>query len=90
MLADIYFLFRQVMPKGVPPKGFSSSGAHLSCRLSEIALQMQGENRIQFAYDGFGRVTSHTYSATGGESPRVTTYTYHDIGEGKTTPQKQV
>ena len=49
------------------------------------ALQMQGENRIQFAYDGFGRVTNRTYSATGGESPRVTTYTYHDVGEDRTT-----
>ena len=46
---------------------------------------MQGENRIQFAYDGFGRVTNRTYSATGGESPRVTTYTYHDVGEDRTT-----
>ena len=49
------------------------------------ALQMQGENRIRFAYDGFGRVTNRTYSATGGESPRVTTYTYHDVGEDRTT-----
>ena len=74
------------MPQSKPQKGVPSR-LHLPSgwRLSQIALQMQGENRIQFAYDGFGRVTSRTYSATGGESPRVTTYTYHDVGEDKTT-----
>lgn len=49
------------------------------------ALQMHKVNRIQFAYDGFGRVTSRTYSNTSGENRRVTTYTYQDVGSDKTT-----
>lgn len=49
------------------------------------ALQMHNVNRIQFAYDGFGRVTSRTYSNTSGDNRRVTTYTYQDVGADKTT-----
>lgn len=49
------------------------------------ALQMHKVNRIQFAYDGFGRVTSRTYSNTTGDNRRVTTYTYQDVGADKTT-----
>lgn len=49
------------------------------------ALQMHHINRIQFAYDGFGRVTSRTYSNTSGDNRRVTTYTYQDVGADKTT-----
>ena len=46
---------------------------------------MHNVNRIEFAYDGFGRVTSRTYSNTSGANRRVTTYTYQDVGTDKTT-----
>ena len=49
------------------------------------ALQMHNVNRIEFAYDGFGRVTGRTYSNTSGANRRVTTYTYQDVGTDKTT-----
>lgn len=49
------------------------------------ALQMHHVNRIEFAYDGFGRVTGRTYSNTSGATRRVTTYTYQDVGTDKTT-----
>jgi len=49
------------------------------------ALQMHNVNRIQFAYDGFGRITSRIYSTTTGDNRRVTTYTYQDVGADKTT-----
>ena len=48
------------------------------------ALQMHNVNRIEFAYDGFGRVTGRTYSNTSGATRRVTTYTYQDVGTDKT------
>lgn len=46
---------------------------------------MHNVNRIEFAYDGFGRVTNRTYSNTSGANRRVTTYTYQDVGTDKTT-----
>ena len=46
---------------------------------------MHHVNRIEFAYDGFGRVTGRTYSNTSGANRRVTTYTYQDVGTDKTT-----
>ncbi len=46
---------------------------------------MHNVNRIEFAYDGFGRVTGRTYSNTSGATRRVTTYTYQDVGTDKTT-----
>ena len=46
---------------------------------------MHNVNRIEFAYDGFGRVTGRTYSNTSGANRRVTTYTYQDVGTDKTT-----
>ncbi|MGN0532066.1 MAG: RHS repeat domain-containing protein [Eubacterium sp.] len=46
---------------------------------------MHNVNRIEFTYDGFGRVTGRTYSNTSGANRRVTTYTYQDVGTDKTT-----
>ena len=46
---------------------------------------MHNVNRIEFTYDGFGRVTGRTYSNTSGATRRVTTYTYQDVGTDKTT-----
>ena len=79
MLADIYFLFRQVMPKGVPPKGFSSSGAHLSCRLSQTALPTG--KTVTYSYDPLARL-----SGSGIDGVLSSSYTYESPGEGKTTP----